>query len=171
MAKKSSKRRGKKGFVAIPFVAELALSTLGAGVVTAVDALGAALGEDLYCISVDSWASIISHTPAEGPLVCGYAHSDLTVAEVAECLSAELTDPDDIIAKERSRRPVRKTGVFSGIASDENLNNGQVIRTKLKFSVGDGHNLAFWVMNSDGDTLTTGTVVKVSGTLYGRWQR
>lgn len=133
--------------------------------------LPAALGEDLYCLSIDTTWSSVDHTAKEGPIVVGVAHGDLSVTEIKEATEAEMTDPDDIIARERARRPVRTIGVFDGETENEKLNDGRMLRTKMKFSVGDGHQPVLWAKNKDTAQLTTGTLIKVNGVLYGRWQR
>ncbi len=171
MKRSGRRRRSNKNFVVIPFTTTLTLGTLAAGVTIKVDSLGGALGEDLYVISMDSLCSIIGVTATEGPIRIGVAHDDLTVSEIQENLDAEMTDPDDIIAKERSRRPVREIGMFPGLSTNEILNNGVPLRTKIMISFGDTHNVAFWASNHSGATLTTGASIKVSGKFYGRWQR
>ncbi len=172
MARKRSKsKKNRKGFIAIPFTAQLALSTLASLTVLDAAVLSATWGEDIFIISVDSYWSLRDLTPGEGPIIVGFAHGDLSVGEIAENLNAEVTDPDDIIARERARRPVRKAGQFTGLLANEALNDGKKLRTRLKFSVGEGHNLAFWARNDSGATLTTGAILNLSGTLYGRWQR
>lgn len=128
-------------------------------------------GEDFYWISATGSWSIRDLTAGEGPIAVGINHGDLTVAEIAEALDADLSDPDDIIAKERSRRPVRKTGQFSGIGEAEVLNNGIKVTTPARFSVGDTHTPDFWARNLSGGSLTTGAVVAFDGILTGRWQR
>ncbi len=168
------KRTGKnrQGFVAIPFNSSIALSTLANNTVLSTALFGSAFGEDIFIISIDSTWHIDALTDGQGPIDVGFAHSDLTVDEVSEALSAELTDPDDIIQKERARRPVRRSGIFHGkVGGNESLNDGKPIRTKMKFSVGDGHQINFWQQNLSGATLTTGATVRVSGTIFGRWQR
>ncbi len=131
----------------------------------------AVFGEDIFVISVDSTWNIRTLTAGEVPIVVGFAHSDLTVTEIAEALQAELTDPDDIIAKERSRRPVRTVGSFGENAVDMSLNDGKMLRQKIKFSVGDGHSLDLFAFNRSGGSLTTGALIELTGVLYGRWQR
>jgi len=128
-------------------------------------------GEDFYCVSVDVQFALEGFTAGEGPIFVGWSHGDLSAIEVEEALDANVSDPDDIIANEHSRRPVRKTGVFMGLNTNEALWDGKPIRTTLKFSVGDGHNLNIWAYNKSGATLTTGAQVRMLGTLYGRWQR
>ena len=163
------RRRNRTGFVAIPFEDDISLATLAHNTVISSDVM--TLGEDLFCISVDALWSKSDGTAGEGPIHVGFAHGDLTVTEIQEALSANLTDPDDIIARERARRPVRKSASFPQIAADEVVASGLPIRTKLRFSLGDGHPLRTWAYNRSGATLTTGVNIRVSGTLYGRWQR
>ncbi len=171
-AQRPKRGRNRRGFVAIPFSGSISLSTLTNGTVVESDLFSATLGEDLYCISIDGLWSIRDLTPGEVPIHVGYSHDDLAVGEIAEALDAELTDPDDIIARERARRPVRACGVFArGVVADMEINDGKMLRTPLRFSAGDGHNVAMWARNRSGATLTTGAVVTCDGVLYGRWQR
>ncbi len=174
MAKKRKKNRGvnRRNFIAIPYNATLPLLTLGDGVVIKVDLLSSVLGEDLFVISIDHLTTIRNGTLTEYPLIFGFCHSDLTVAEIAEALDAEVTDPDDLIARERAKRPVRKAGTFAfGTAGDQGVGDGLVLRQKMKISVGDGHNVSLWLRNMSGAALTTGTELGQMGTIYGRWQR
>ncbi len=133
--------------------------------------MGAAFGEDIYVISVDGTWALHTHTAGQGPIVVGFAHADLTVAEISECIKAELTDPDDIITRERARRPVRQVGAFNGLNTDETLYDGVAKRTTIKISIGNDHNLALYAFNRSGAPLTTGSKITVDGVLYGRWQR
>ncbi len=88
-----------------------------------------------------------------------------------EALKADLSSPDDIIAKERARRPVRRTGVFNGLSVNESIGDGLNVRQKIKFSVGDTFDLDAWFWNRSSGALTTGAVIDCDGTIYGRWQR
>ncbi len=169
--KKTKSRRRDRNFVAIPFANSLALSTLADEAVISAE-LMAAFGEDIFLISADFIFSLRGNAGGEMPIVVGIAHGDLSTTEVSEALSAEVTDPDDIIAKERARRPVRRIGTFAqGALTDQTLNNGVPIRQRILFSVGDGHTLDFWAANRSGAALTTGAIIEVQGTLFGRWQR
>ena len=82
-----------------------------------------------------------------------------------------MVRPDDIVANERIRRPVRRVGAFPGGNSGEALNDGRMIRTPMKFALSDGLNIDVWAINRGGATLTTGSIVEFSGTFYGRWMR
>ncbi len=171
--KRANKRntRNRKNFVAIDFESSNALLTLADNTVLGQNLLGAEFSEDFYWISTDATWSIFGHTAGEGPISVGLNHNDLSATEVKEGLDAEITDPDDIIARERSRRPIRKVGTFPGLSINESLKHGDEIRTKSKFMVGDGHGPAQYAINRSNAPLTTGTVVVCEGTLYGRWVR
>jgi len=169
--KKSRSMNQRSGFQAIPFTAQLALSTLGDAVVLKGTVLSGNFGRDFFAISCEGYWSLRGGTAGEGPITVGYAHDDLAVGEIAENLVAEPLDPDDIIAQERSRRPVRKSGKFPGLATNESLNDGKKIRNRLRFSIGSGHALAFWAQNNSGAALTGGQVIDIDGVLYGRWVR
>ncbi len=169
-----SRRRYRKrdpNFVAIPFNSVLTLSTLADNIVLQNGLTNSSFGEDIKIKSVDCAWSLRGGSATEGPIDVGFSHGDLSVTEVAEANVAEVTDPDDIIAKERARRPVRKVGSFSGLATNEQLFNGVEKRTKIMFSVGDGHDLNGWAQNRSGGALTGGQVITMSGVIFGVWQR
>jgi len=171
MVKRRRSGRKSRKLTPIPFVARLTLGALNASTVITVSALPASFGEDFYCHSVHCNMAMREHTAGEGPISIGFGHGDLSVTEILEALTAEVTDPDDIIAKERSRRPVRKTGNFPGLLTEETFRDGAMIRTGLGFVVGDGHELDCWALNNSASVLTTGTVIEFDGVIYGRWLR
>ncbi len=169
MAKKRRSRR--RGFVAIPFSTALLLSTLADNAVLDVSLLSNDnLDEDIYIMSIDGYWALDSGTVGEGPLIVGYAHGDLTEAEVAEALDVSPRSPGDIVANERARRPVRRAGQFAGAAALEVLNDGKAIRTKVRFAVENGKAINLFVSNRSGGTLTDGTRIRLQGTIYARWQ-
>ncbi len=166
-----ARKRSRRGFQAIPFTAIITLGTATDG--TVVQSAVIAFGEDFFVISADAVWTLRDGDAGEGPIDLGWNHGDLSVAEIAEALDAELSDPDDIIARERARRPVRRAGtVIPKVAGEDvQLNNGVKIRTRMKFSVGDGHTLDVYGRNRSGGSLAGGMTVVVDGTVYGRWQR
>lgn len=171
-ARKGRQRRSKgyrRNFVAIPFFVDLALGTLVDNIVVKTPVL--TFGEDLFAISYDVVCAIQGQTAGQGPLIVGMAHGDLSTTEIAEAIDAEVTDPDDIIAKERARRPVRRLGVFPGLSSEEALAQGQIQRRSLRMSIGDGHSFDVWAVNRSGGNLAGGAIMSFSGTIFGRWQR
>ncbi len=166
MAKHGRGKR-RRNFVAIPYETELALATLADA--TVVTTAPITFGEDIYCVSMDASYATAGFTPTEGPLAIGWAHGDLSVTEIKEAIEAAVTDPSDIIARERARRPVRKVGQFPIAGAGESFNDGKVVRTPLRFVINDAKSIKFWAFNKSGATLTTGGTIDVSGTLYGRW--
>lgn len=165
------RRRRDRNFVAIPFSASLTLGALTDDNVVSGSPI--TFGEDIFVISCDVNVTTRDGTAGEGPIEVGVAHGDLTNAEIEEALQAELTDPDDIIARERARRPVRRAGQILGTSSVDAanlLNGGQVKRVPCRFSIGDGHTFKLWAA-ARGGNLTAGCVAEWSGTIYGRWQR
>ncbi len=163
-----ARKRSRKGFMVWPVQVQLALSTLGGG--TVISAALLTLDEDAFFISADLSWSMRDHTATEGPIVVGLAHGDLAVAEIAEAIVASPTHPGDIIAMERARRPVRNVGQLPGLNTEEVLNHGDVKRSPIKFRVDDTTTLNIWAQNQSGASLTTGTILEVSGVIYGRWE-
>ncbi len=165
--RKSGGRKSSK-FFAYPIEVDVTLSTLGAGVVTsgAMTALGVTKA---YCISADVTWSIDGLTEDEGPLRVGLFNGNLSNTEVSEKLDARPTSQSDIIAMERSRRPVRPAGKFAGNETNEVLNEGKSIRTKLGFIIDEGVELEAYVRNDGSGALTTGAIAHASGTLYMKW--
>ncbi len=113
-ATRRRRRARNSKFVAIPFETTVTLADLTDNTVVLSELFSAALAEDLFVISVDASWAMFDHTAGEGPIGVGFTHNDLSVTEVAEALVAEVTDPSDIIARERAARPVRRTGQFPG---------------------------------------------------------
>ncbi len=169
-AKRRRGRSRRRNFVAIPFVSSVTLGAL-ADNTAVLGPLTANFGEDAYIISVDASWTMRGHTAGEGTFEVGFSHGDLSATEVEEALSAEVINPDDIIARERARRPVRRAGRFLGLLADEVLFDGRELRNTIKFSVGNGFALQAFAANRSGGSFTSGTIVDVVGTIYARWQR
>lgn len=162
------KRRSRnKNFTAIPFSTEIALGTLGNDTFLGVEPGN--FGEDIWITSVDVYATLRDGTSGEQPLEVVLAHGDYTAGEIVECLDANAFDPNDKIAVEKSRRKVRKIGMFSG-ATDERLNDGKKIRVKCGFIVGSGKSIELGAVNRSGASLTTGAVIDFQGTIFGNWK-
>lgn len=162
------KRKYPRNFAAIPFNAGVALGTLNQDTVEA-DSLTPTLGRNLFVTSVKALWAIRGLTATEGPIMVGVAHGDLTDTEILEQLQAEQSDPSDIIQAEKARRPVRKAGVFPGLSSNEALNDGKPIKVKCMFPIDDADNIKAWAMNLGSGQLTTGCVLQINGTVFGRW--
>ncbi len=168
--------RNSKNFVAIEVAGSLALSTLADDTYLSVGTQ-ATFTEDFFAISADLSGSIKALTPGEGsPSTMVVAHSDYTDVEVREGLDiGSLTGPADKIQEERSRRLIRKVGVFQSQEVNhvslkaEGRYASSRIRTKLRFLISDGNALDIGVWNRSGAALTTGASFEFDGTLYGRW--
>ncbi len=142
--------------------------TAGSGVAVLQNAI-ASLGEDFFLVSADLAVASRGHAQGEGPLQVGVAHGDLTVTEIKECIESDNSDPNNIIQKERSRRPVRTVGYLRQDVDPALIGDGQMQRVRCKFMVGDGKAINVWASNRSGAALTTGTVVHIDGVLFGRW--
>ncbi len=166
--KGSSRSRGRsKNFVVLKVNAALQLATLANGIVVDADLLD--LADDVNLISADLQASILGLTAGEGPIEVGVNSDALTVTQVLEAITASPTSRGDRIALERTSRPVRSLGTFSGVGTEEVLNNGLPIRIKLKFALSQNQVLRLFALNLSGATLTTGAVVRLSGKIYATW--
>ncbi len=121
--------------------------------------------------SVKAIYSIAHVTPAPelGPLICGWAHSDYTDAEVEEWLeSANSWKEGDMQAQEKSRRRIWQIGTFAIMPTSINevvaLNQGRLLTTKLGVRLMEGQTLRFWVYNAGGVAFaTTDPEVRVQG--------
>ncbi len=161
-------KKGKKGISVINVSESLPLSTLASNTVLASNS--DAFGREAFVVSTDLYWSIRGLTATEGPIVVGVAHNDYSVAEIQEALSVTgMEDPGDQIAKEQGRRLVRRSGQFSGVAANEALNDGKLIRTRLRFMVQELFGLSFFAWNISGATLTTGATIEIHGKVFLRW--
>lgn len=161
-----------KGFAAIPFSATISLLTLADGVVIDANVFTNNFTENFYAISMKGTWSLRNATVNEGPLTFGMAHSDYSVTEISEKLTSDESNVrGDKIEVEQASRAVRRAGVFPGAPSSGDVvhNDGRVSTLPLKFLIGNGFNIAMWVRNQSGGTLTTGAQVVLNGTVYGRF--
>ncbi len=165
-----AKRRGRKGrgMAAIPFQDTLALSTLADN--TVLQTTFWTPTRDFYPVSAHIEWAIRGLTAGEGPVKVGLAHAGYSVTEITEFLDAEYTAPDALTAREQGRRMVRRSGTFHGLSTEEVINDGRPLKTIIKFPLTGGQGLAAWAVNRSGAALTTGAVIKFSGTIYGRWR-
>ncbi len=165
------KKRGRGRFQTWPVEGAITLSTLASGIVIAADLID--LAQAAYFISADLTWTMEDAQLNEGPIRVGLNHQDLSVLEIKEATEAVPAAQDDIVQIERSRRPVRDVGAFTGQSSVDlselTLNNGMPIRTRIKFRVGETQELGIWAKNIGLDPLSTGAVVRATGLVYGNW--
>ncbi len=130
-------------------------------------AFGSLLDQEVYAISMDVICAMHAHTPGEGPIVFGVAHSDYTAAEIEEFMEASASwQKGNKIANEQARRKVRIVGSFQGELAEETINDGQKQRIKLGFVIEDGKGLQLFAYNEGSSTLTTGTVLELKGAAF-----
>ncbi len=157
-----------KNFVRLPFQISVALSTLADNIVLKLLPIPD-ITEDLRVLSMDATWAIKNHTAGEGPLDVGYADDNYSVTEIAEANIAQPTGPGDRIQNERASRRVRKVGTFPGLSTEEVLNDGKPIKTRLNWLITDMNTLAGWIQNRADSTLTTGCILDLSGYINGVW--
>ena len=167
MPKKS--RKGGGNFAVIPDSGSIVLSTLADDtIIQQSDSI--TLIQDFFVLSADTEWTMRGHTAGEGPLDVGFAMG-LTVSEINEKLDARPTSKFDVPAIEHARRRVRVAGAFAGLNTEEVLNDGKKIRTKLGWLIPAGQALPSpWCRNRSGGTLTTGTVILPYTKYYGYWR-
>ncbi len=169
MAKRRSRRRWNPNNFVNRAVSSLALSTLAAS-----DLISGALtnvsDNEYRAISLKMTWAIRGLTAGEGPITVGVAHGDYTAAEIEEWFESTTTmTRADQIGRERGNRKCRQIGTFPGLSSNESLNDGKPLHTRLNWAIPDGIALNMWAFNSGSGTLTTGAVVTPTGQLFGRW--
>ncbi len=160
-------RRRKRRLTYLQMRTNNALGALAAADVIAFD-FGTNLDREAYFVwAKGTWARQ-NGTPGEGPIECGFAHSDYTSAEIEECLEASAAwSTGDMVAQEQRKRKVRSCGEFSGTEATEVLNDGQPIFTKLGWAVPEGETLATWARTNE--LLTTGSNLAFNGIIAVRW--
>ncbi len=166
----TGRRKRNVNFSVMKFDFNRTLATLALDGLTSINVLGTNLARPAYAISIDTYWTLRGLTAGEGPLEVGYAHSDLSTTEIGEALIAEVTSPGEIIEREQASRPVRMAGMFSGIGTNEVLNDGKPTRRRLGFTLNEGQNVLMWVKNiSSANPMTTGAQIRGIGKLYVRW--
>ncbi len=144
----------------------IALSTLASGVVI-VGVVAPNATQAYRAMSVKLLWALRDHTAGEGPLLFGYAHSDYAVTEIKECIEAQASiDTGDKVLMEQANRLVRLVGQFSGQATEEVVNDGRPLKTRLNWAINIGDNVNAFVYNESGAALTTGTVMNASGDMW-----
>ncbi len=171
MAKYSRKRQYKGNMEWIPFSAELPLLTTADNIVVSASILGN-MTRQFRVISVKANWTMMEHTAGQGPIVVGYAHGDYGTTEIAEATAVTLVNTGDKINREHANRLVRKVGSFRGLNTDEELVGnlgGEFIKTRLNWLIEIGFDLKIWAQNRANESLTTGSIVRVDGEIYGKW--
>ncbi len=130
--------------------------------------LGTADGAYRLISCKNTW-SMTNNTAGDGSLVVGYAHGDYTVTEIKEFIeSASSINIGNKIANEQSNRLIRIVGTFPGLLTEEVLNDGKPIHTKLNWAIPIGTGVNAFVYNDDGAQRSTGAGVRQNGTVWVR---
>ncbi len=125
--------------------------------------------DKMWLLSADLVWALQGLTADEGPISVGLAHGDYSATEIEEFIEASASwDAGDKVAQEQRKRKIRVVGIFSGNETEEVLNNGMPIKTKLGFAIEEGETLATWAYNQSGATLTTGAALRLNGGINAR---
>ena len=163
------RRRWNPNNQVVQVLEALSLATLGNATALPGEVVPAADGEYLAITMKGTWA-LRDGTAAEGPITVGFSHGDYTATEIGEWLaSSTAMSRGDKIANERAKRLIRRVGVFSGSGTDETLNDGKPITTRLGWAIPEGTVINLWAFNQSGAALTTGTEVVFNGQVFLRW--
>ncbi len=147
----------------------LALGALTSTSVTKGELTAAMVNEARVTSIVGSWG-IRDQTAGEGPIVFGVAHPDYSATEISEWLSVSQAGPGKLIEREKGNRLIREIGQFSGRSTEEVLNDGRPVKTKLNWLIDDTDTaLSVWAYNLSGGTLTTGSAVTCNGHINMFW--
>ncbi len=166
MAKHKGKGRRRFTLRRVRTIPTMALSTL-ANVTAFVGAVSGSADGQYRAMSHSAVWSQSGATAGEGPITVGYAHSDYSVTEIKEALEiANSISLGDKVAQEKASRLVRIVGQFSAVGTDEVLNDGKPIKTRLNWAIPIGKAVNIFAYNESGAALSTGQVIQATGNLW-----
>ncbi len=159
--KRSSK--GRYSLRPVRFANSITLGTLAN--ITVLTAGSTSTADGAYrMISMQAVWTLKGGTTGEGPITVGYAHSDYSVTEIKEALEANASiNIGNKVSNEQANRLVRIVGTFGGGLTDEQLNEGRPVKTRLNWFIPIGMQVNLFAYNDSGATLTTGSIVDVTG--------
>ncbi len=167
MARKRSKRSMGR-YIKGNIDENLPLLTLAAD--TAVEQIFTQIVNERTLISsIDCLWTLAGMTPVagDGPIMCGVAHSDYSLAEIEEFLESGGTwNEGNLVSQEVGNRKVRRVGTFDvpGAAGESvTLNDGKRIKTKLNWILLQSQSLRVWAYNLGTGALTTGALLDLQG--------
>ncbi len=164
-------RKRSRALQPVKFTAELALGTLADGLLVSVATVDS-LEQDFDIVSTDLTVSMRDHTAGEGPIDFGLTEQGYSNTEVGEALDASPLSQYGT-AWERSKRKVRQYATFAGDGTEETVNDGKAVRKRMFLKAFAHSTFAaarVWARNRSGAALTTGTVLDIQGTHWGRWK-
>ncbi len=151
------------------------LGALAAQAAVKVD--GNSVGEDFRMLKNEIWAQIDGATGDQlNSLYFGLCDGALTAAQIAEAITSETTDRNDIPAKEQNMRPVWILGSVTS-RQDQTIINAEFIGAngspemiwKKRWTFSNPEGWDYFVFNNSGVTLTTGALCRVVQKAYGLW--
>ncbi len=163
--------RGRK-LVYLPISATLALSTLLDNIVIK-GTTQAVFSRRFHVVYTKLFWTLRSATAGEGPIICGLAHSDYSVLEIAEAQDVAVVNSSNKVEQERANRWVREIGSFRGLTTEEEIrgnSGGEKVYSKLNWTIEEAMSLDFWCQNRTGGTLAGGAILEIEGDLVGYWQ-
>ncbi len=112
--------------------------------------------------SVKATYSMSNWTPtaAAGPIELFWAHGDYTLAEIEEWIeNAGSWNEGDLIAREQSRRKIRRIGTLPTdnalAAENTEMADGRLVTTKIGFALNEGEQLVLVAYNNGGASVAT----------------
>ncbi len=155
--------KGRYSLRPVRFAAGVALAALADKIVIGTGLTGVSTSS-YRMISVQAVWSLNNHTDSEGPIVVGYAHSDYSVTEIKEAIEAGASiELGNKVSNEQANRLVRIVGIFNGDTTEEVLNDGRPIKTRLNWAIPIGDEVDIFAYNDSAATLTTGTLLNATG--------
>ncbi len=163
-----AKRRGRKPLLVARFLeTQIVAAIVNNGIESST--LVDASDQECFLISMDVNMSLGTHIAGEGPLFVGVAHGDYSEAEILEWFQqSNGLSTGDLVTREQAKRLIREIGVFSGVGTEEVMNDGKKIRVPLKFRLQDGVNLNLFTVNLSGATLTANSQINAVGKIYAK---
>ncbi len=124
--------------------------------------------EEVFALSMEAVHTIRDLVVAQGPVVVGVAHGDYSDAEIEAFIeNAGSWDRGDLVSQEIARRKIRIIGTFAGEgATEESLNNGMPVKTRLMWNLVTGATLKQWAFNKGSAQLTTGAIYAIEGHVW-----
>ncbi len=177
----ASRRRKYRRYIRGAIDHKLQLGTLQAQTVISSNVAGTVIDTTFVSSVAANW-TLDEFSPGQnkGPVQVGLAHSDYSAAEIEEWIEniSGSWDPGDLPAQEIARRKIKIVGTFGalstgGTASQNKyvLNEGRLVRTKLKWMLNEGDTVKVWAYNTGSGALaTTDPQVRVQGAAH-LWPR
>lgn len=133
------------------------------------------LDEDFRLIKMEMAATLVGLTAEEVPIHLYIVNDELTVAEIAECITnAGPVDRNDRVAQERAERAVFLIGTFpEGVTTSVPVHGRAgmegIIEQTIRWTFSNPEGWAIVAFNQSGGTLTTGAVIRFVAKYFGVW--